>query len=146
MNGLARDVEPLAAFPFAGARGSASATWCRAAFLVPALLLIACGGDDDAPSGRRVRCEGIVVDLDTNEANCGACGNQCPSGSLCTLGRCDSCEGPAPRICCGGENVNPSTDVRHCGGCDHACADGETCLGGICAGGPPGGFVPPDGG
>jgi hypothetical protein len=34
--------------------------------------------------------DSICVNTGTDEENCGACGNVCPSGSRCSRGRCSS--------------------------------------------------------
>jgi Cys-rich repeat protein len=38
--------------------------------------------------GTEVSCAGVCVDLTSNNGNCGACGNACPSGTTCTTERC----------------------------------------------------------
>jgi Stigma-specific protein, Stig1 len=67
-------------------------------------------------------CSGTCVDLNSDNGNCGSCGNVCPSGKPCTYGRC--CASPVgdPRNCggvscfvaqyniyapCGEENCEP---------------------------------------
>jgi len=76
-------------------------------------------------------CGGVCVDLQTDPANCGACGNICTfvcSGGQCTfLQACIS-----PEVFCGNVCVNLQTDPANCGACGTVCASGEFCLGGTC--------------
>ena len=78
--------------------------------------MIACGG-------------GVCANVVSDSQNCGSCGNVCPSGVTCALGRCD-CE--APMLGCDGLCVDPSSDMEHCGACGNACGAGESCLSGSC--------------
>ena len=55
-------------------------------------------------------------DLQTDERNCGACGNSCGSA----------------QTCCGGGCVDTQSSNGHCGSCGSACADGLTCCSGSC--------------
>lgn len=81
-------------------------------------------------------CNGVCVDLLTDEANCGACGEVCNSdlvGVACIAGACvrTSCPAALPLQC--GETVDdcvdPTTDPNNCGAC------GVVCTGGVCVGG-----------
>lgn len=78
-------------------------------------------------------CDGVCVKTDTDEENCGACGNACATGESCTAGSC------APLACTGDEEIcagacaNTMTDRTNCGSCGNACAAGETCTAGACA-------------
>jgi hypothetical protein len=74
------------------------------------------------------------VDLQTDPANCGVCGNQCDPGATCTAGGCTCTAG---QIDCGGTVGcrNISTDPNHCGSCNgpnHQCIPGDTCVAGVC--------------
>lgn len=64
-----------------------------------------------------------------DSANCGACGNACPSGFSCAVGRCD-CEDPLKS--CDGLCTDPTTDNDNCGMCGNACREGDVCLEGAC--------------
>lgn len=62
-------------------------------------------------------CSGGCVDLLTDNANCGACGNACTGNN----------------ICCGGRCVNPASDNANCGACGISCGGGTSCQLGVCA-------------
>jgi hypothetical protein len=88
------------------------------------------------PAGQQT-CAGRCADLQTDRANCGACGVACPTGEVCSAGVCTlSCASPA--VACGGGDAgvrvcaNPQTDRAHCGGCGRACGMGELCEAGVC--------------
>src|SRR5579871_2814732 len=72
------------------------------------------------------------VDLGTDGANCGACGNACPSGQACTMGKCAAtCQ--AGSIVCGNACTDPKTDNGNCGACGNVCPAGNVCSAGTCA-------------
>jgi hypothetical protein len=54
------------------------------------------------------------VDLQTDPANCGACGNRCANGTECVAGSC---------VCVPGGTCQTDDD----------CCEGESCLGGTCS-------------
>lgn len=97
-----------------------------------ALVLLAPGCP--APTTRcldatRVVCTELCVDLATDEANCGVCGNRCATGSTCTSGTC----GTASPMRDGGADAPP---VRECGTCESTadCAAGLECYPRLCDG------------
>jgi len=89
---------------------------------------------DRCPTGR-VTCPDSLylcdVDLLTDVANCGECGNQCPNESICADGRCalscrleeGDCDGIPDNGC---EASMYSAD--NCGFCGNKCPDGVPCV------------------
>jgi len=78
-------------------------------------------------------CSGRCVNLVTDNANCGSCGNTCPSGKTCSAGTCTLVCSPGQTIC-GGTCVDLKTDAGNCGSCGKSCASsaGSLCSGGTC--------------
>ncbi|MDQ3031805.1 MAG: hypothetical protein M3Y87_05260 [Myxococcota bacterium] len=76
-----------------------------------------------------IDCSGTCTRVSGDSLNCGSCGNVCPSGVTCAVGRCD-CE--APMLACNGVCLDPSEDPLHCGACDNVCKDGDMCRAGEC--------------
>lgn len=65
------------------------------AFATALLATLSCGDGDGhtlpscPPEGRCTACDGLFVNLMTNEMHCGACGNACAPGTeLCENGAC----------------------------------------------------------
>jgi hypothetical protein len=82
--------------------------------------------------GGLAACGDTCTYLLTDVANCGACGNACAGGSVCTQGQCAlSCQ--AGQTSCGGGCTNLQTDNAHCGDCGNACPTGSVCSAGTCA-------------
>jgi hypothetical protein len=76
-------------------------------------------------------CGGACVDLKSDAAHCGACGNACDEGLVCSGGACASgCTFGLTK--CGGTCVDTESNAAHCGACDRACDAGITCGGGEC--------------
>ena len=64
-----------------------------------------CQCEDICPSGQGF-CSGMCIDVINDEANCGSCGNTCPTGMPCIAGTC-SC--PATyKYCAGSQMCIPS--------------------------------------
>lgn len=114
------------------------------------------GGVSVVAEGGLVRCgdAGNCIDLQTDGANCGACGHACAAGQGCHSGTCAArcgggatgvgncgadCSGCAGTVACGASCTNTQYDPGNCGACGHACASGQACTAGacvpICAGG-----------
>jgi hypothetical protein len=72
----------------------------------------------------------LCVDLETDVAHCGACGEGCSSGEQCVNGTCEGC--PSSTEACGGGCVDLSTDSANCGGCGVVCGGGQACEQGVC--------------
>jgi hypothetical protein len=74
------------------------------------------------------------VDLQTDAANCGVCGNSCASNSTCVGGRCvfgDSGCG-IEETDCGSYCSDTNWDNSNCGGCGIQCGFEESCNYGFC--------------
>jgi hypothetical protein len=113
----------------------------RALFLI-ILGLAACGGgsaktpDASVPDASvcpssQTDCNGTCATLSADPINCGACGNACAAGDVCSNGTCQlSCQ--AGLSACNGTCTNLMTDNANCGGCGSACAVGDVCSNGAC--------------
>ena len=84
--------------------------------------------------GKDNDCDGVVdngFDLQTDDANCGSCGNDCTPAGKCCAGDC--CEG-----CCGNSECKPGTGNQFCGAggevCEDCTPDGACCGGACCDG------------
>ena len=81
-------------------------------------------------------CGALCTNLETDNANCGSCGNACASGKVCASGQCaltcgslTTCSGDGGAPYC----ANTQTDNANCGACGNTCASGTVCAGGKCA-------------
>lgn len=77
-----------------------------------------------------VACGASCVEVDSDSANCGACGNRCAAGLTCSQGVCTLfCTGG--KVKCGDVCVDTQRHPANCGACgtqcaaDHVCTDGE---------------------
>jgi hypothetical protein len=86
------------------------------------------GGSDGCPGGLSA-CGGQCIDLSSDAANCGSCGQVCAQGQPCAGGSCGCPAGATP---CGGKCKQLSYDADNCGSCGHVCAVGTPCVGGQC--------------
>ena len=91
-------------------------------------------------------CFGFCVEVSSDPANCGACGNVCAVGDACIGGWCqtlapgdtvgnifaDIAACAAGLTNCGGVCVDLSSDAGYCGGCFSSCVLGAICQGGVC--------------
>jgi hypothetical protein len=93
-------------------------------------------------------CDGGCVDVDSDPANCGSCGNTCADGDVCVSGECRCVWAPTgmPGIRCGtGCCPADHTCVLGCNGQPNTCCrPGEVCCGTGCC--PPPTFCCPTGG
>lgn len=111
--------------------------------LLLASVLTACGGSTSVQSqclGASTSCSGTCVELTSDNLNCGACGNACAAGKVCSAGACAvTCA--AGLVDCGGKCVDPMTDRAFCGASGSctggsagaACDSGQVCSAGACA-------------
>ena len=123
-----------------------------AAFALVSLLAVGCGGsgaggsDGGTPVTEHCKspskvCSGTCVDVDTDNANCGTCGNACADGEVCAGGTCGTTCGPDLTRCTASDGTDHCKDTAHdpanCGSCGHACTapDNATaaCAGNRCA-------------
>jgi hypothetical protein len=71
----------------------------------------------------------LCIDLATDPANCGSCGNVCPAAASCTNG---SCTCPGSESICNESCVDLMSDRMNCGSCGTDCGD-LFCLEGQCS-------------
>lgn len=79
-----------------------------------------------------VSCDGVCVDTRSDPAHCGACGQVCEAGSVCSEGSCLAGGCPTGTTECAGGCVDMQTSSMHCGACGNACAAGSVCSAGTC--------------
>jgi hypothetical protein len=90
------------------------------------------GGDGPptCPTGKEP-CGRACVDLASDSANCGACGNACMTDHFCHGATCVTCA-DGNRTSCSGVCADLSSDPANCGACAKACANGQVCSSGGC--------------
>ncbi|MEI8258535.1 MAG: hypothetical protein WCJ30_22915, partial [Deltaproteobacteria bacterium] len=75
---------------------------------------------------------GCERDINSDAANCGACGTQCSGvNTRCTAGACTFLCG-AGTFYCNGLCVNLTNDRNNCGACGQTCSDNRTCAASSC--------------
>jgi hypothetical protein len=76
-------------------------------------------------------CNGVCIDTNTDQNNCGTCGHQCATGQSCAGGACSPC--PSPQIVCVSNNTctDTTSDPSNCGACGHNC-QGSMCMASLC--------------
>jgi hypothetical protein len=87
----------------------------------------------DGTALRRVALTNECVSLQSDIANCGACGHTCAAGEACVAGVC-ACPSATPDACgtgVAGFCATLATDPYDCGACNVVCASGH-CAGGVC--------------
>jgi len=78
----------------------------------------------------QVSCDGACVNLASSASNCGACGNACAAGEICSNATCiaaSSLACTAPTTNCNGGCFDLRTSASNCGACGNACPVGASC-------------------
>ena len=102
-----------------------------------------CGAGGPCGAGQTC-CAGVCVTTQTDDTNCGGCGNSCPAGEACSGGNCgcgSSATCTSGDTCCSDVCTDTGTDFTHCGSCGNACdsqtadacQDGNCTCGGLAA-------------
>lgn len=87
------------------------------------------GGGNPCPGA--TLCGSSCTNTDFDPANCGTCGNACPTGQFCSAGVCGLTCGGGSTLCTD-KCVDSQNDPANCGTCGNACAAGEVCSAGAC--------------
>ncbi|MDH5638028.1 MAG: hypothetical protein OEZ04_06015, partial [Nitrospinota bacterium] len=85
-------------------------------------------------------CSGRCISLETNNGNCGACGNACPATHSCIGGVCEdttNCPDDYPVNCAPSSSTtlmcrDTQFDSENCGACGNVCEEGLECSYGYC--------------
>jgi hypothetical protein len=76
-------------------------------------------------------CLGTCTATNLDPDNCGACGNQCSPGEVCSGGSCAAiC--PSNLSECSGTCADLNNDESNCGSCGNTCDPGHLCVAGSC--------------
>ena len=67
-------------------------------------------------------CDGLYTNFDSDNMNCGSCGNICRNNTSCIDGKCSIAD--KSKVLCSGEYINPENDPRYCGA-KGACSDAD---------------------
>jgi Glycosyl hydrolase family 12 len=88
-------------------------------------------GSCGCPQGQAVCGTGACQDVQSDEANCGACNAVCVAGSTCTAGVCLCANG---QTACAASNAckDLTSDPQNCGSCGNVCGGSTQCLFGGC--------------
>lgn len=74
-------------------------------------------------------CNGVCLDLNTDNNNCGFCGLRCRVNEICRVGRCGCL---STTTMCGTTCSVLQSDNNNCGRCGLQCAGGQQCLNSVC--------------
>lgn len=89
------------------------------------------GADAGSDAGGAHGAAPYCANFSTDNANCGACGNVCGAGKVCSGGKCAVTCAAALDVC-NGICVDEQTDGNNCGSCDNKCTGVSHCVGGSC--------------
>lgn len=100
---------------------------CEGSFTNPRGYAQSCGS-----SPEWYACNGTCRDLTRDNANCGACGEQCPGGTSCVEGECTCPDG---LDLCGTTCRDLARDRFNCGTCGNTCPSNaiQGCIDGECS-------------
>jgi hypothetical protein len=73
---------------------------------------------------------GACVDIEYNDAHCGACGKACGPNQRCLAGKCE-CKDTFTTNC-GDDCYDTRVDEAHCGACGKACRTDQVCAWSAC--------------
>jgi hypothetical protein len=105
---------------------------CRACNGNTSRLCGSCGAYVCCASGT-VCCNGTCTNVNSDPANCGACGSACTAGTSCVNGTCSTSDGCfGGQVRCDGVCREIGGDPSNCGGCGVQCGPGQNCAGGLC--------------
>jgi hypothetical protein len=90
-------------------------------------------GDNGCGTGK-ILCGHECTDPETDDSNCGRCGNICGAGLTCNRGACGC---PTGFLFCEDTCIDTQNDPNHCGSCSNVCPAGTPCGGGVCGCGAP---------
>ncbi len=100
--------------------------------MAAALAMAGCGSSTSRCLAGSTSCGSTCVNLQEDQLNCGACGNACGAGLVCSAGACAAtCQ--AGLNVCGDTCRDLQTDLANCGACGNACGAGQVCSAGACA-------------
>ena len=111
-----------------------------AAALLAAPALLACGNSGIICTSNEVRCGQLCANLAVDPVHCGACGNACAAGFVCSPvpggdGGIGECVCPLNLTACGQACADLATNIENCGTCGNACGTGQSCSAGACISG-----------
>ena len=92
------------------------------------------GPSPDKSSASSYYCTNLKID----QNNCGACGKKCPSGYVCSAGKCGFNCATGHAKCGGGDTgttpycASLQTDFFNCGKCGNKCFLAQVCKAGVC--------------
>lgn len=88
------------------------------------------GGSDSCPTAL---CNGSCVNTQTDDLNCGECGQACDEHHACQEGQCIRVTCPGTLTVCDEDCVDTEDSMQHCGACNDACALSFVCSSSDCA-------------